>query len=199
MAIVVEHEKRKREILEKSLDIFIEEGYEDVTFQKIADRCGITRTTLYIYFKNKQELFLWSIKQLTQGLEVSLLKVVNNPNLSSREKLRQVCAQIVDTCMDNKKLFNIILVYLLQLQKMGKDPGDRVRRRVLRLRHLLSTILIAGMKKGEFKQINVKAANEMFYGLIQSIIFRLAILDQESIEELNASFDLAIEGILVTA
>ncbi|HPX25779.1 MAG TPA: TetR/AcrR family transcriptional regulator [Treponemataceae bacterium] len=196
MAIVVEHEKRKREILEKSLDIFIEEGYEDVTFQKIADRCGITRTTLYIYFKNKQELFLWSIKQLTQGLETALLLVVNNQSLSSREQLHQVCTKIIDTCMDNKKLFNIILVYLLQLQKMGKDPGDRVRRRVLRLRHLLSTILIAGMKKGEFRKINVKAANEMFYGLIQSIIFRLAILDQESIEELNASFDLAIEGIL---
>lgn len=196
MAIVVEHEKRKREILEKSLDIFVEEGYEDVTFQKIADRCGITRTTLYIYFKNKQELFLWSIKQLTQGLEISLLQVVNNPQLSYREQLSQVCRKIIDNCMTNKKLFNIILVYLLQLQKMGKDPGDRVRRRVLRLRHLLSTILIAGIKKGEFRKINVKAANEMFYGLIQSIIFRLAILDQESIEELNASFDLAIEGIL---
>lgn len=196
MAIVVEHEKRKREILEKSLDIFVEEGYEDVTFQKIADRCGITRTTLYIYFKNKQELFLWSIKQLTQGLETALLVVANDQKLSSQEQLHQICTKIIDTCMDNKKLFNIILVYLLQLQKMGKDPGDRVRRRVLRLRHLLSTILIAGMKKGEFRKINVKAANEMFYGLIQSTIFRLAILDQESIEELNASFDLAIEGIL---
>ena len=54
MAIVVEHDKRKHEILEKSLEVFIEEGYEDVTFQKIADRCGITRTTLYIYFKNKR-------------------------------------------------------------------------------------------------------------------------------------------------
>ncbi len=198
MAIVVEHEKRKRNILENALDIFIEEGYEDVTFQKIADRCGITRTTLYIYFRNKQELFLWSIKLLTQGLENDLLLVVNDQKLSSREKLHRLCTKIIDNCMDNKKLFNVILVYLLQIQKMGKNPGDRVRRRVLRLRHLLSTILIAGIKKGEFRKINVKAANEMFYGLIQSIIFRLAILDQESIEELHASFDLAIEGILQT-
>jgi len=30
----VSHEKRKQEILEKALDIFIEEGYEDTTFQK---------------------------------------------------------------------------------------------------------------------------------------------------------------------
>ena len=64
MAIVVEHDKRKQEILQKSLDVFIEEGYEDATFQKIADRCGITRTTLYIYFKNKHEIFLGSIKEL---------------------------------------------------------------------------------------------------------------------------------------
>ena len=54
MAIVVEHDKRKHEILEKSLELFTREGYDDVTFQKIADACGITRTTLYIYFKNKK-------------------------------------------------------------------------------------------------------------------------------------------------
>ena len=77
MAIIVEHDKRKHEILDKSLDIFMEEGYEDVTFQKIADRCGITRTTLYIYFKNKREIFLWSIKQLTEETEQSLQKIIN--------------------------------------------------------------------------------------------------------------------------
>ena len=88
MAIIVEHDKRKREILDKALDVFIEEGYEDATFQKIADKCGITRTTLYIYFKNKREIFLWSIKQLTEGLEKSLLETMKDDSLSSVEILR---------------------------------------------------------------------------------------------------------------
>ena len=61
MAIVVEHEKRKREILEKAMELFCRDGYEDVTFQKIADACGITRTTLYIYFGSKHEIFNFSI------------------------------------------------------------------------------------------------------------------------------------------
>jgi AcrR family transcriptional regulator len=47
MAIVVEHERRRKQILEKALDVFVDEGFEDATFQKIADRCAITRTTLY--------------------------------------------------------------------------------------------------------------------------------------------------------
>ena len=81
MAIIVEHDKRRHEILEKSIELFSREGYEDVTFQKIADACGITRTTLYIYFKNKREIFLWSIKQFTSELEKALLVIIKNKGL----------------------------------------------------------------------------------------------------------------------
>lgn len=195
MAIIVEHEKRKREILERALDVFVAEGYEDATFQKISDRCGITRTTLYIYFKNKREIFMFSIKQLTEGLEQSLLEIMNNPEYSSSEILRNVAITILEKCVSNRKLFNVLLSYLLQLQKTGKNPGERVRRRTIRLRHLLSKIIIDGINKGEFKDVNVKACNEMFYSLIESTVFRLAILDSENVEELFPSIKLAIEGL----
>jgi AcrR family transcriptional regulator len=85
MAVVVEHDKRRKKILDKSLDLFIEVGYEDVTFQKIADRCGITRTTLYLYFKNKREIFMCSIKQLTSKLEDVLITISKKDLSSSRQ------------------------------------------------------------------------------------------------------------------
>ena len=153
MAIVVEHEKRKREILDRALDVFVEEGYEDATFQKIADKCGITRTTLYIYFKNKREIFLWSIKQLTEGLEKSLLETMKDDSLSSVEILRIVNTKIVQKCVENRRLFSVVLTYLLQLQKTGKDPGERVRRRTIRLRHLLSKIVLDGIEKANSKML----------------------------------------------
>ena len=119
MAIVVEHDKRKAEILQKALDVFVEEGYEDVTYQKIADRCGITRTTLYIYFKNKREIFLWSIKQLTASMEESLKEIINNAKLTAFDTLWNSISKILDTCQENRKLFNVLLTYLLQLKKGG--------------------------------------------------------------------------------
>lgn len=195
MAIVVEHDKRKREILDKALDVFVEEGYEDATFQKIADRCGITRTTLYIYFKNKREIFLWSIKQLTEGLEKSLLETMNNKKLNSADILKEVTIKIIEKCIENRRLFSVVLIYLLQLQKTGKDPGERVKRRTIRLRHLLSKIIIDGIAKGEFKDVNVKSCNELFYSLIESTVFRLAILNSETVEELFPSIELAIKGL----
>ena len=96
MSIIVEHDKRRQEILQNALEVFIDEGYEDVTFQKIADRCGITRTTLYIYFKNKREIFSWSIKQLTAGIESRLKEIVAEKKSGAEAVLRKTLGAMVE-------------------------------------------------------------------------------------------------------
>ncbi len=198
MAIVVEHDKRKREILEKSLDVFVEEGYEDATFQKIADRCGITRTTLYLYFRNKKEIFLSSIKQLTEYIEESLIKIVEDPSLSAEEKLKKTSSTVLTVCFEHKKLFNIILMYLIHIQKSGKDVAPRVRRRIIRLRHIHSTIIIEGKNSGEFKGVNVKTMNETIYTFVEAAIFRLAVLNSETLDILKNTLDSVIESLIRT-
>ena len=174
----------------------MEVGYEDVTFQKIADRCGITRTTLYIYFKNKREIFLWSIKELTSNLEKQLQVTLQDGAIPAHEKIRKIMYAILDCCKENKKLFNVLLSYLTQLQKCGVDVSERVRRRVIRLRHLTTSAIIEGEKKGELKVRSVKDANEMLYSLIESAVFRLAMLNQNSIEECYGTVDVAVDGMM---
>jgi len=191
MAIVVEHDKRKQEILQKSLDVFIEEGYEDATFQKIADRCGITRTTLYIYFKNKHEIFLGSIKELLAALEAALKKIMADSNLNAEATLRAVLSTLADSIEYNKKLFSVLLNYLMQLKKSGVDTNERVRRRVIR--HLLSTILIKGIQAKEFKEINVKDINDTLYGLLESAIFRIAVLNKDDVADVRAALNTTVD------
>ena len=195
MAIVVEHDKRKHEILEKSLELFTREGYDDVTFQKIADACGITRTTLYIYFKNKREIFTWSIKQMTGELEVKLMEILGDKSLSASECLRQLMYWVIDTCNGNRPLFNVLLIYLINLQKTGASAEERVNRRVIRIKHLLSMIIIEGQKRGEFKKMPVKTVNNMLYSLVESAIFEIAVLNKKDVSEVNASIDLVVEGL----
>lgn len=197
MAIIVEHEKRKKEILDKALDLFMENGYEDVTFQKIADKCGVTRTTLYIYFKNKKEIFAWSIKQLTNEIESSLLKIIDNRDLSYEERLKSVLHTILQKCVDNYRLFVITLTYLLQLKNTGKDTKKIVQRRIIRLRHLLSTVIIDGITSGNFKKVNVHEANELIFNLIEAAVFRLTVFGPQDIQALQKSFDLTVSALLL--
>ena len=197
MAIIVEHDKRKHEILQKSLDVFIDEGYEDATFQKIADRCGITRTTLYIYFKNKHEIFLGSIKELLSQLEISLKLIILDKDLSSEQKMRRTLKLIVDQFENNVKLFSVLLNYLLQLKKSGVDTNQKVRRRIIRVRHLLSSILIDGINKGEFKQCNVKDINELLYSLMESAIFRISVLNLTDMSDIRLAMNAVIDSLLI--
>ena len=193
MAIVVEHDKRKHEILEKSLDVFIEEGYEDVTFQKIADRCGITRTTLYIYFKNKREIFLWSIKQLTNDVEQELIGIIKNNQIDSIECLKRIFLCIIDIAESNRAFFRVLKMYLMQLEKSGVDINDRVTRRVIRIQHLMNMVLIRGQKKDEIKNLPIKEINSLLYCLLETSIFRLGILNQENLDEMRGTVQFVIE------
>jgi hypothetical protein len=61
----------------------------------------------------------------------------------------------------------------------------------------MTTVIIRGMKAGEFKNLNVHDTNDMFYGLIESAIFRLAVLAQDNIDDVRATLNLAVDGILI--
>jgi len=198
MSIVVEHEKRRYEILEKALDVFVDEGFGDVTFQKIADRCGITRTTLYIYFKNKREIFNFSIKQLLSGVENDIAEIKKEKGLSHTEKLIQVMFVIIEHLEENRRLLSVVLDYLIYMSNGDYDPDYRVRRRTVRLRHILVTMLIEGIKAGEFApHLNVKDANELLYGFLEAVIFRMVVLRRSSVEELKSAMKLAVQCFAV--
>jgi AcrR family transcriptional regulator len=195
MSIIVEHDKRRKEILERALDVFVDEGFEDATFQKIADRCGITRTTLYIYFKNKREIFNWSIKQLMSGVESDLAAICERSELSSRDKLMKIVTTVIQRAEENRRLLSVVLNYLLHLSKSGTDPDYRVRKRTIRLRHILAGIVIDGIRKGEIPPVNVRAADDLLYGLIESAIYRLVVLGRDGVGELVAAAELAVDRL----
>jgi AcrR family transcriptional regulator len=196
MSIIVEHEKRRCQILGKALDVFMDEGFEDATFQKIADRCGITRTTLYIYFKNKKEIFNYSIKQLLTNVEIRIQKIRANASLGSADKITAVLLDIIGQLEENRRLLSVILDYLLYLSKSDSDPETRVRRRTLKLRHILATMVIEGIRAGELAPVNVRTIDDLLYGLIETAIFRLVVLRRDTVGELRQAVELTVTGLV---
>lgn len=186
MSVAVAHDKRKQEILEKALDVFVIEGYEDTTFQKIAERCGITRTILYLYFKNKREIFAFSIKLFTERLESSIRLIAEDTSHTQAEKLVSIASMVMEVCGKESRLLNVVQEYLRHLRAQGGDAENRVRRRTIRMRHILANLLITGQKTGEFRQFPVKPATELFYALIEAAIFRISVLGRTEASSLES-------------
>ena len=195
MSIVVEHDKRKKEILDRALDVFTEEGYEDTTFRKIAERCGITRTILYLYFKNKREIFYYSIKQFTVGLEADVLGITGKETLSDSEKVSAILDLILQRCAEQRRLLSVIFGYLDHYRKAGGDPDERVRRRTIRMRHILSALVISGMQSGEFRKMPIRASTDLMYALIEAAIFKIVILGKSDVGTLSDAGRLVVQGM----
>jgi len=195
VSVTVEHEKRKKEILENALDVFVEEGYADTTFQKIADRCGITRTILYLYFKNKREVFMFSITRFTEKLEAEIRAAAANETAPSYETLERLSSLVIGRCAEQAKLLSVIVGYIEHSRKSGTESGDRVRRRTIRMRHIIAGVVISGQKRGELKKVSVGAVSDFFFGLVEAAIFRVAVLGRTDCSDLETAMRLFFEGL----
>ena len=76
-------------ILETASNLFIRRGYEGTTMQDIALELGISRSALYYYFKNKEEI----LASLTEGLTIAaqqLASQVVEQGKAPEEALREI-------------------------------------------------------------------------------------------------------------
>jgi len=185
LAVAVEHDQRRKKILDKALTVFMDDGFENATFQKIADRCGITRTILYLYFKNKREIFTYSLKQLLLSVEETINQINSDKSLKSVDKIIKVFFAIFKKMEQNQQLLCVVLDYLLHISKGDIDPEARVRRRTVKFRRILSAMLREGIKAGELKKVNIKTASDYLYSFIESAIFQFVVLKRNILTELT--------------
>src|SRR5947209_4064740 len=68
--------RRQEEILDAAAKLFAEHGYSDADTQRLADKLGVGKGTLYRYFPSKRELFLAAadraMRQLRQSVDASI-------------------------------------------------------------------------------------------------------------------------------
>ena len=95
----VDHAARRHAIVAESLRLFGQQGYPAVNFRMIAQRCRISRTALYAYFKDKREIFNEAIDEATSRIEAKYAEIVHSRH-SADAKLRQICITVFAMLFD---------------------------------------------------------------------------------------------------
>ena len=85
----------RREILDAARQMFIEDGYESVTMRRIAERIEYSPTTIYLHFRDKDELFHAVCEETFRELRDRLARLARR-RLSPRAFLREGLRLYVD-------------------------------------------------------------------------------------------------------
>jgi AcrR family transcriptional regulator len=197
MTTTIDHHQRRLQILTKAFALFAEEGYTGVTYQKVADRCGISRTAIYKYFQNKEEMFLYAVKLATDNLTTLIENTLRHHEGTSLEKLVRVLRVTVRLLADNRIFLTVILDYVLTQKQHGKDIRRQVRRRTFGLKHLLMRLLREASVAEELRICQIETAVHHLYGLLESFILNLTvtnILDEKDYLDLIDGYIAQLKG-----
>jgi len=87
-------------ILSAAGDLFLQEGVEDTTMDRIAERAGVSKQTVYSHFGNKEGLYEAVIRSKMQHYGLDSEAVDGHPTL--REALEELARQFLDLTTDDE-------------------------------------------------------------------------------------------------
>ena len=132
MGIQERKEKQKLEIrkliLDASMKLFMEEGFQNVTIRRIADIIEYSPTTVYLYFKDKDEIFatLHDIGFQKMAEFNRDLNTIRNPLL----RLHKMGENYLQFGIENPEYYSLMFIDTEPMKKLAKEgcddwvPGD---------------------------------------------------------------------------
>ena len=156
--------RRRNKILAAASGLFSARPYALVSMDEVADAATMGKATLYRYFPSKEDLYVAVFDQLLDALDTRLEEAAAEGG-GPTAVLHRMIAILVPALGDHFRGFRTMDDEFLQATER-KRRLFRSRRRTITL-HFEET-LNAGIKRGEFRAVNVGACAHMLVGMIWS-------------------------------
>jgi AcrR family transcriptional regulator len=139
-------EHRRRQLLETAAAVFARHGYRGTTTAELARAAGISEPILYRHFKNKLDLFVTLVDEVSREVIASWDKVLSEAK-SPKDRLRVLLASNPATHQRGRRVYRVIF------QAMAEIGGERaihaaLRRHVRTLHGFLKAELSRQQKSG---------------------------------------------------
>jgi AcrR family transcriptional regulator len=198
-----DRERRRQEILIAARRVFTSKGLSRATMEDIAHEAELSAGTLYLYFKNKNELVVSLSVKTLEFMTVRLEDVLAGHDLPPEEKL----AQLLDIFFEMYDFdpLNLINLFHLQssetLKNLSPPVLDEIKTLSGRALGMVSEIFQEGVRKGVFIDRHPMALADGIWGLFSGIILweeskRMIDRDKDYMKaSLKTAFEVFARGV----
>lgn len=97
MRISKEPEKRKQEILDAAMKLFLLKGYNETTMADIAKEINVVKGLCYRYFDSKQKLFEAAMEEYVKKCSEIFIKTIQDKSKPFKEKINILASLMIET------------------------------------------------------------------------------------------------------
>lgn len=198
-----ERERRRQQIIVAAKRVFSDKGFNKATMEDIAKEAELSPGTLYLYFKNKDELYASLSLRILQYLIIRLEHVNANDALGPEEKMDALTEAMFDVYEFDPLI--IINMFHLQSSETLKNLSEELLAEIETLSRKSLGAIAAIFKEGIDSKVFIDkhpiALADIFWSLFSGVILwessKKIINDEKDYlkETLKAAFDIFTRGI----
>jgi len=188
-------DERKDQILNAAEQVFTKKGLDEARMDDIAEKTGLSKGTLYLYFKSKDDLIIAILDRIFQSAFAQLTSR-KNTQLNATDAILQFTEE---TSRDYKRMLRLMPVAYEFLALAFRNRV--VQKALTQYFHIYLEALVPliqrGIDSGEFRQVDARdaaiAAGAIYEGTVLLWAYDSEAVDVE--HHIRSSIQLLLEGI----
>lgn len=165
-----------KQIVDAAVIVIAQNGYHQAQVSKIAKEAGVADGTIYLYFKNKEDILI-SVFREKMGIFVNNLEGIIKKDITATEMLAKMIDNHFRVLHEDRHL---AIVTQLELRQSSKELRFRINEVLKEYLDLLDFILKKGIENGEFdRDLDVRLARQMVFGTVDEAITSWVMNDQK--------------------
>lgn len=183
---------RRREIFDAAVVLFMQKGFQETSMREIAEAAGMGKSSLYDYFKTKDEILIYVLEEQTVMLtenaqEIALL------DISPEVRLQKIMKMHLDFMETNKRLFSLLAV---EAQRLKLESQKRIQEKRYAYQDLVRSIIQEGISTGCFREVNALLAARLLINSLASVLYTTRPVGSAE-EMLNEMLEIYLNGLKI--
>ena len=145
----------RRQLIDKAAELFATRGYARTTMNDIAEELGLKRSSLYHYFRNKEEILDVLIEDQTVAPSQMLQRLIDDTSLPMLEKLRRAFSESILRKLSESAQFRVLDQIEFEMPAPQASQHRRMKRQVL---ELWSQLIAEGIASGDLRDVDSRMA-----------------------------------------
>ncbi len=167
-----ERERRRQQIIVAAKRVFSDKGFNRTTMEDIAKEAELSPGTLYLYFKNKDDLYASLSLRILQYLLIRLEHVTDNKDLNPEQKVAALAEVMIDVYEFDPLV--IINMFHLQSSETLRNLSEELLAEIKLLSRKslggIASIFEEGINAGVFIQAHPIALADIFWSLFAGVV-----------------------------
>jgi AcrR family transcriptional regulator len=190
---------KMNDILAAALEEFFHQGFAATRLDAIAERAGIGKGTIYLYFDSKEALFEEAVRSVVRPIFEQVDRLTGHPQGSAADILRAMITtfyrQIVDT--ERRRILRLLIAEGPRFPRLVTFYHREIVQRAM---STVQGILRHGVERGEFRATLPLDYPQVIVGpALVGAIWKLLFDEQEPLDLTglcNAHIDIILKGLL---